>query len=757
MMGNHYLLNRPAGWAAVCISKNACTSLKKAVLEDEGIHLLGKGAIHDAIGYSAESPYLRPVASGKPPDLFSFAVWRDPIERFASTYRHFALDGHPGRLTRLPADPDAWIDAAEKELAKPVLEQDEHLRRQSDYYRAADVDAIVGIGDLSPWLEQRGGGWLPRQNKSCRAEPNFSPAQIERLRRIYADDWCLLAPTVRMRDEIPVIQGLWVGASLPPLAELTIRSFLDHGFRFRLATYGQVAGIPDGAEVIDAGGILPPAVIFTHPSGSLAPFADWFRYRLVADHGGIWTDLDMACLRPFRLADEPWFALADANTANIGLLNFPASHPVPSSLADLAEDPATLLPWDGEEDRRRKEALRARFHSPRERRMNVRWGDAGPWEFTRALKHHGIFRTAVPSHATYALPWNRWRHAYDGTRHLDDPGFKKSLAIHLWGEMLRREPDAMRKLAPGSLVATLMQRHGVQGPMSVPVTRPPRSRAAQPEILVGICSCLRHANRRQAVRETWLSKPAAGIRAVFFVGDGDGPLPNEPDTLAVPAPDTYEHLPEKVLAFFRASLARHDFEWLFKCDDDTYVALDRLRDLATDGHELAGNEFLNTRKSPSGGAGYLLSRAMVEALAADLTIPATGAEDILIGEAALRHGARPFATPRLCWDTSRYPRRDNDVITSHWCAPDRLRVIHAGLHEEPEKVEARHAFWQDRLQLFPSGLFTRTATRCAGNWQRLPSGEIRLRWFDWQEETLIPDERDADDSSVARYRCVAVP
>lgn len=39
---------------------------------------------------------------------------------------------------------------------------------------------------------------------------------------------------------------------------------------------------------------------------------------------------------------------------------------------------------------------------------------------------------------------------------------------------------------------------------------------------------------------------------------------------------------------------------------DTYLALDRLRDLLDLSTELVGNEHLNERGSPSGGTGYLL-------------------------------------------------------------------------------------------------------------------------------------------------------
>lgn len=281
----------------------------------------------------------------------------------------------------------------------------------------------------------------------------------------------------------------------------------------------------------------------------------------------------------------------------------------------------------------------------------------------------------------------------------------------------------------------------------------PGSPTLAPTIFVGICSARHHKERRDAVRETWLSDAAPGIACCFFVGGKDS-LADEHDVVTVDAPDGYEDLPAKVIAFFRHALENHDFEWLFKCDDDTYLALDRLADLAKGESELVGNEFVAERGSPSGGAGYLLSRSIVERLVADADLPSRGLEDIIIGEAAIRHGARAEATSRLCWTNERFPQPDNDVITSHWCSPGRLRVIHASLREEPKCVSVRHASWEDLLMLYPGGYFTRTQTRCSGNWQQLKGGEILLRWFDWPEEKLVPNRWPENMAIAEGYRCI---
>lgn len=92
------------------------------------------------------------------------------------------------------------------------------------------------------------------------------------------------------------ITGLWVGETLPLLAQLCIKSFLDHGHEFQLFTYRSYANIPTGTTVRDAREILPEDAVFYHENGSLAPFADWFRNEFLVREGGYWTDLDVACL-----------------------------------------------------------------------------------------------------------------------------------------------------------------------------------------------------------------------------------------------------------------------------------------------------------------------------------------------------------------------------------------------------------------------------------------------------------------------------
>jgi hypothetical protein len=536
-----------------------------------------------------------------------------------------------------------------------------------------------------------------------------------------------------------MVTGLWIGNHLPLLARLCIRSFQSHGYRFRLFSYGDIAGIPPGTLMEDAGEILPSKELFFHSeTGSLAHAADWFRYRFLAVEGGLWTDMDMVCLKPEIPSISPWFALQDTGSAAIGFLSFPKGHVIPSLLAEFAADPATPMPWDAIRDIEQKIALRRAKPDVFQRRAQARWAATGPIEFTKALRHFKLWESAASWRSIYPVHYSRWRHCFDGTLTTSDPLLADAWGIHLWGELLRREPDALQNMRPTSIVASLLKSHCIEPCEETAEENAAPTAEARAKILVGICSGVSYTERRQGVRDSWMKEPENGIECRFFVGGGT-PLVSEPDVTVLNVPDTYEHLPEKVLAFFKEALRTSQFDYLFKCDDDTYVALDRLRELVNPAFDLVGNEFIHDRGSPSGGAGYLLSRRIVELLCAENGLEAVGAEDVIIGKAAIRLGAAATGTNRLCWNESRFPQPGNDVVTSHWCSPGKLRVIAAELRGAPRRtVQVVHPHWKDTLFLFSTGVFRRMSAGCSGRYESLPDGRISLKWFSWPPEILTP-------------------
>lgn len=92
------------------------------------------------------------------------------------------------------------------------------------------------------------------------------------------------------------VHMLWIGPKLSNLELLSINSFLKNGFRVCLWTYGTIFNIPKGVEECDANRIIDREFVRKCRNGSFAAFSDKFRYRVVSQYGGLWSDCDVVCL-----------------------------------------------------------------------------------------------------------------------------------------------------------------------------------------------------------------------------------------------------------------------------------------------------------------------------------------------------------------------------------------------------------------------------------------------------------------------------
>lgn len=257
-------------------------------------------------------------------------------------------------------------------------------------------------------------------------------------------------------------------------------------------------------------------------------------------------------------------------------------------------------------------------------------------------------------------------------------------------------------------------------------------------IITGICSCLKTKDKREAVRETWLKHPAEGIECLFFVGAKEPPPGEEEDTIALDVPDGYNELPAKVRAFFIHALEHYDFEWLFKCDDDTYVDLGRLASAADADYDLIGDPSILARQFPSGGAGYFLKRSMVEKLVKAPGFSMTGAEDVIVGALAIKLGGKLKSINRLYMSNVAYPHGENDMVTAHWCGPRIMRTIYQINHQAPDAVfDAVHHHWKGEVLFYANGVFKRKDTSCYGWWSIGRKGELKLEWQMWPMEQLL--------------------
>ncbi|MDP1611098.1 MAG: glycosyltransferase [Sulfuritalea sp.] len=107
---------------------------------------------------------------------------------------------------------------------------------------------------------------------------------------------------------LPEIQMLWVRGALSKLEQLSIVSHLQNGHPVRLFSYAAIPNLPKGTVWEDARAILPESEVFTNPSavshGNLSTFSNFFRYHLLLQRGGIWSDCDSVCLKPLAFAAD---------------------------------------------------------------------------------------------------------------------------------------------------------------------------------------------------------------------------------------------------------------------------------------------------------------------------------------------------------------------------------------------------------------------------------------------------------------------
>ncbi len=239
-------------------------------------------------------------------------------------------------------------------------------------------------------------------------------------------------------------------------------SFVAHGHVVQLHAYRPPEGVPAGVRLLDANAILSERDVFTHAkTGSLAMFADWFRYRVLFAQGGIWSDTDVVCLQPLRYAQREVYAWEDERRINNAILGLPAGHALAEWMANCCEQPNKVLPYDDSRTRRRK--WRRRWLQGN-RRANVKWGEYGPTGFTNAAAYLGFSDLALPTAHFYPVHYQAWRAVFDGTLQADSLQLRECRALHLWNEMMRRSPGFDKNATfPHSLFDRLCARYLGEG------------------------------------------------------------------------------------------------------------------------------------------------------------------------------------------------------------------------------------------------------------------------------------------------------
>ena len=217
-----------------------------------------------------------------------------------------------------------------------------------------------------------------------------------------------------------VVQSLWIGSRLSSMEQLCICSFLRQGHPFHLYAYQPIENVPAGAEVRPAAEVFPRSEIFTYRrgrgKGNPSAFSNVFRYKLLFERGGWWSDLDMVCLQRLQFSGEHVFGCERwrdrAPTANVALFRAPPGSPLLERCCE-----------------------RVRLVD----KSKARWGELGPGLMRAAMHDMNVPLELLPPDVFYPVDYWDVRRL---VRPLAVPDVCQ--AIHLWNSQWRHcglDPD----------------------------------------------------------------------------------------------------------------------------------------------------------------------------------------------------------------------------------------------------------------------------------------------------------------------------
>ena len=230
-----------------------------------------------------------------------------------------------------------------------------------------------------------------------------------------------------------VVQGLWIGADLSKMEQLSITSFLQNGHEYHLYVYDNVLNVPAGTVVKNASDILPRSSIFQYKhTPSYAGFANFFRYKLLLERGGWWTDTDVVCLRSLDFVDEYVFAteiFRHVEVATSCIIKAPAGSDVMAHCWKVcqAKDTASL-----------------------------RWGETGPGLMAEAVREFSLQRYLRPAYIFCPVRYQDWNTVLEPASF--DQLNLNCYTLHLWNEKWREAGQDKNDIYPSTCIYEQLKR-----------------------------------------------------------------------------------------------------------------------------------------------------------------------------------------------------------------------------------------------------------------------------------------------------------
>jgi len=221
-----------------------------------------------------------------------------------------------------------------------------------------------------------------------------------------------------------IIQSLWIGTELSIMERLSMESFIYHGNPYHLYAYNDIKGIPDGVKIFDANSIMPEEEVFCYQTaagkGSFSAFSNFFRYKLLYEEGGFWSDTDNICLKPFTFTEDYVFGMEMSSIQG----DYAHSAHIASGLFKTPTGCKAMM--DNYEYCLTKD------------RSLLRWGEVGPKLVSRCVEKFNLGKYVKPHTFFNPIGYGEIVNFVSAspTRAVD---LKNSFSVHLWNECWRRE------------------------------------------------------------------------------------------------------------------------------------------------------------------------------------------------------------------------------------------------------------------------------------------------------------------------------
>ncbi len=231
------------------------------------------------------------------------------------------------------------------------------------------------------------------------------------------------------------INSLWIGNELSLMEILSIKSHLKQGHEYHLWTYDLIKNIPSDVIIERGQEILHASEIFSYKTGegkgSYSAFSNLFRYKLLLERGGWWSDTDVVALKPFDFKDDFVFAsersLNGFSSPTTCVIKLPAN----SEIAKYCYTYASQID-----------------------RNTLDWGTIGPKLLTKAIFLHKLDKFVESP--TCFCPINWFDAQQDPPMHRD-VNLDCSHAVHLWHEMWRRKSINKNEFHSNTLYGKLLK------------------------------------------------------------------------------------------------------------------------------------------------------------------------------------------------------------------------------------------------------------------------------------------------------------